>query len=177
MNLLKPTIALVTTLVIVACAGPAPKEAILDPETSKDIQIAAVVVDTSLLGPLTKGRPVPVSKVQTILEITARQVLVEHQDDIRDADIHIELTSVDIISGGRAIVIGGESIMKGSFILLDSKTGKTLIPPTRIEAGGGGWVLGGLAAAATLDDPDVEIRELSLEFARRIRTALFGVGI
>jgi len=174
MDIFKPIGAILVALVVAACAGPAPKGSSLEPDVSKNIRIASVKVDTTTLEGETEGRPVSASTVQSILQSTANETLVGAGGGARSADIEIALSSVKIISGGQAVMLGGESIMKGQFRLRDAVTGEVLIPATKIESGGGGWVLGGLIAAATLDDPRTELRDMSQEFSDRIMIAVFG---
>ena len=174
MVILSPIGILFVVLLMAACAGPAPKGSSLDAAVSKNITIASVKVDASAIGEKTEGRAVSVETVQSILQSTADATLVGAGNGPRSADIEIALSSVKIITSGQAIVLGGESIMKGQFRLRDAITGEVLIPATKIESGGGGWVLGGLVAAATLEDPRTELRELSQKFSDRVLVAVFG---
>lgn len=174
MKLFKFIGAALTVVLLAACAGPAPEGSSLEPDVRKDIRIARVTVDTSTIGTETEGRAVSTDTVQKILLSTAEGILVGAGGGARSVDVEIGLSSVKIISAGQAMVLGGESIMKGKFRLRDTETREILVPPTEIEAGGGGWVLGGLVAAATLDDPRTELRDLSQEFSDRVMIAVFG---
>jgi hypothetical protein len=174
MTIYKPIGALLATLVIAACAGPAPEGPSLEATVSKSIHVENVKVNVSAMGAQTEGRAVSAATVQSILQSTADEALVGAGSGPRSTEIEIDLSSVKIITSGQAFMLGGESIMKGQFRLRDSNTGEVLIPATMIEAGGGGWVLGGIVAAATLDDPRTELRELSQKYTDRIMVAVFG---
>jgi len=86
----------------------------------------------------------------------------------------LSVNSVNIITAGQSIVVGGESVMTGTVALVDARTGQTILSPTRLSSGGGGWVAGGLIAVAIRDDAATELRQMSNEFVARARILTVG---
>jgi len=161
-------------LLLTACAGAGPESSVLDPASRNAINIQAVTVDVSAIGATTEGREVPATAVNRILEDEAAK-LVGRGTGSTPTRVAIRLESVNLISAAQSIMIGGESIMKGTVSLVDARTGRVIITPREIDAGGGGWVLGGFVGAATRDDPATELRQMSEEFVDRTGVLIFGL--
>ena len=161
-------------LALAACAGPAPTESVVSEATRAQISISAVNVDVSAIGPTTKGRQVPAAAVEAELTNSANALLRGRGAGNVPALATLTLTEVNIITIGQSMLVGGESVMKGTLTLSNARTGDIIIPPTEITSGGGGWVAGGVIAAATRDDPATELRQMSQEFAARAKILVFG---
>ena len=167
-------IALCAAGLLSACAGAPPTESVLDTATRSSLRIVEVDVDVSAMGPQTKGRIVPASNVKASVSEASNGLLRGKGKGPRAARAEIAISDVSIITAGQSIVIGGESLMQGTLRVVDARTGQQIVPPTEIVSGGGGWVAGGLIAAATRDDAYTEVRQMSLEFASRAQVLLFG---
>ncbi|MCV2867882.1 hypothetical protein OEW28_04515 [Defluviimonas sp. WL0002] len=161
-------------IIVLGCAGPAPQGAAIDEAVQRSIKITQVSVDVSMIGPASKGRPLSTAQIETAVRKAANDVLIGAGQGDRSARVHIELEAVNIISAGQAFMLGGESVLQARVMIRDLRSGTVLLPPTQVSAGGGGWVPGGLIAVATLEEPEVELRELSQELASRIWTLIEG---
>ena len=159
-----------------ACAASAPTTGALAPQEVLSLSVApdAPEIDISALGAVTGGRGAPTSLVATALE-TNRDAL-EVRSDGRPAIPVVVVTDVNLITTAQTILIGGESIMKGAVSLVDAETREVIVPPVAIEAGAGGYVLGGAIGAMTRDEDSVEIEKMATEFMQRARIALYGPG-
>lgn len=169
-------IALCAAFAVSACAGAAPKESVLEEATRSNLRITEVVVDVSKMGEKTKGRAVPAANVKAALQQASDALLKGQGSGKRAARANIDVTSVVVINGAQSVLIGGESVMRGTITLVDAKTGAVIVPASELTAGGGGWVAGGIIAAATQEDPATELRQMSQEYASRARTLVFGNG-
>lgn len=159
---------------LAACAGPGPGKSALSPQARSNIAIRSVTVDVSAIGQSTDGRQVGAATVKRVLEDKAASLVGLGIGSI-PTRVEIKLESVNVITAGQIIMIGGESVMAGKVTLVDARDGSIIIPATRIDAGGGGWVLGGLIAAATKDDADKELQDMSTEFVSRTKKLILGV--
>ena len=174
MNLKKRSFLLGLGMLLAACAGAGPTESVLDETSRSAVVIQSVTVDGSALGATTDGQQVPASTAVRILEAEATR-LVGQGSGATPTVVAIKLESVNLISAAQSILIGGESVMKGTVSLLNASTGQVIIPPQEIDAGGGGWVLGGILGAATRDDPATELRQMSAEFVDRAQVLILGM--
>lgn len=161
-------------MLLTACAGAGPTESVLDETSRGSVVIQSVSVDGSALGATTDGQQVPSSTAVRALEAEAAR-LVGRGNGTTPTVVVMKLVSVNLISAAQSIVIGGESVMKGTVSLLNASTGEVIIPPQEIDAGGGGWVLGGIVGAATRDDPVTELRQMSAEFVDRAQVLILGM--
>lgn len=162
--------------VVSACAGPAPRRAALEADLLQRIKITGVNVDVSSLSSIRGGRrPVTAQDVKAAVEKEAKPRLVGLGGGTQQATAVIRLTSVDLMTAAQAYLIGGESVVRGTVSVVDNGSGQTLMAPENVSSGGGGWVLGGVMGVLTMDDTDVEIQQLSAEFANRAAT-LIGTG-
>ncbi len=159
---------------LAACAGPAPTTSALDAASRDNIVIADVAVDVAKMGAQTQGRPVPSSSVKSLLEREAASQLRGQGKGNRKVRAVLAIDNVNIITAGQSILVGGESTMSGTVSLVDPRSGQTLLAPTKVTSGGGGWVAGGLIAAATRDDAATELRQMSNEFVARARILTVG---
>lgn len=161
-------------LTVMGCAGPAPKEAAISDSLGNSIIISSVSVDVSALGGQTEGRPYPVAEVKRIFEDTGRSELIDEGAGTRRVQVIVRLASVKIIDAAQSVMIGGESVTKGTILIADARTGQVLMQPQEVTAGGGGWVLGGLMAAASLESEETEVRQMAEEFFDRSKVIIFG---
>ncbi len=164
---------LLAATLLTACAGAGPKGSALDDATRNSLRIEAVAVDISALGGVTQGQSASANSVKQIFKREAKKIVGTGPGPV-PALINVRLGSVNLISTAQSLLIGGESVMKGTVTVLDRRNGNVIIPATVIDAGGGGWVLGGVVAAATRDDPATELRQMSQEYVDRIRVLVFG---
>ncbi|MCV2872097.1 hypothetical protein OEZ71_07290 [Defluviimonas sp. WL0050] len=167
-------VCIAAALWLSACAGPAPKAAAISAEAQRSINVTQVTVDVAPIGAASQGRVLSARQIEAAVQKAANDVLVGVGRGNRRSRLHIEIESVNILSAGQAFMIGGESVMEGRVTIRDIQSGAVLMPPTKVSSGGGGWVPGGLIAVATLDEPEVELRQLSQEFAARIWTLVEG---
>lgn len=174
MMMVKRFAALAAMAFLAACAGPAPTGSSLEETTRESVRVTGVTVDVSDMGAMTAGRPMSAADVKTAVESATTAAIVGQGSGSRDTRANVRITSVTIIDVGQAALIGGESVMKGTVSLVDARSGNVILAPVEISAGGGGWVLGGLIAAATLKEPAEELRIVSAEFASRARTVILG---
>ncbi|QHQ33794.1 hypothetical protein [Algicella marina] len=158
--------------VLGACAGAAPTKAVLPAETIAQISIVDTTVDVSTIGPQTAGRTVSAADVKAALEREAG--VLRFEGGAAATRAQVEITSVNVLTAGQALLVGGESVMRGTVTLVDVATGRTLVTPQEISSGGGGYVLGGIIGAASLEDPKIEVAQMAKEFMRRARLALVG---
>lgn len=157
-----------------ACSGAAPTGSALDPASRANIVISDVRVDTSKMGANTAGRQVPTTTVQSMVQREADVQLRGQGPGPRQARAILAQESVNIITAGQSILVGGESVMRGTVALQDVNTGETILALKESSSGGGGWTGGGLVAVATRDDAGTELRQMSNEFAARSRILLLG---
>ncbi len=171
---MKKTISVlaVCAFVLSACAGSAPTKAVLPAETIAQISIVDTSVDVSAIGAQTEGRAVPAARVEAALKAEAGQL--RFAGGPSNTRAVVKIASVNVLSAGQAVLLGGESVMSGTVALVDARTGATIVAPQKISAGGGGYVLGGVIGAASLEDRDVEVAQMAKEFMRRARIALVG---
>ncbi|PXW66425.1 hypothetical protein C7964_10967 [Loktanella sp. PT4BL] len=174
MNIGKRSFLLGLGLLLAGCAGAGPTESMLDEASRNSVVIQSVSVDGSALGATTEGQQVPSSTAVRILEEEAAR-LVGQGAGATPTVVVIKLESVNLISAAQSILIGGESVMKGTVSLVNARNGQVIIPPQEIDAGGGGWVLGGIVGAATRDDPATELRQMSAEFVDRTQVLILGM--
>ncbi|QFT91881.1 hypothetical protein FIU86_03440 [Roseovarius sp. THAF9] len=159
---------------LAACAGPAPKESLLNEASRSNLRITEVVVDVSNMGEKTKGRAVSSESVKSLVTQSANVMLRGQGNGPRAARAELSVDDVNIITAGQSMLIGGESTMTGSLSLVDPRTGDVLLPPAKVSSGGGGWAAGGIIAVATRDDASTELRQMSQEFVARSRILVFG---
>ena len=162
--------------VLSACAGSAPTTGALAPTEVSTLSVAAdaAEIDISALGAVTGGREAPTSVVAAALE--RNKAALELVSPGRNAIPVVTMTSVDLITSAQTIFIGGESIMKGTVSLIDAETREVIVEPVEIEAGAGGYVLGGFLGVATREGDDEEIEKMAAEFMQRARIGLYGPG-
>ncbi|MEM8793915.1 MAG: hypothetical protein AAGE80_20060 [Pseudomonadota bacterium] len=166
-------IALPLVAALAACAsGPPP--AALSPEQAAEISIVETSVDLSSVGPTTSGREVGIDVVERAFD--ERQDFLLSGDGGRDARAELVVQNVNIITAGQSLFLGGESIMIGTVSLVDVADGAQIVAPVRIESGGGGYVLGGVIGALTLEDGDKEVQILTDRFLANAQAALVGSG-
>lgn len=174
MNKLRYLTLVFTAALLSACAASAPTTGALAPSEVSAISVAndAAEIDISALGATTSGREAPSSLVADALE--KNKTALELLSPGKAAKPIIRITDVSLITTGQTILIGGESIMKGTVSLLNAETGAVIVEPVAIEAGAGGYVLGGLVGVATRDSDQAEIDKMAAEFMQRARIALYG---
>jgi len=165
---------LLFTALLSGCSANGPTASALDPKMRGGVKIEGVQVNYMEMGASTDGRKVGVSKVEKIFDQESER-LVGLGDGMGMVTLYIAITSIRIIDGPQSVLLGGESIMKGNVTVSDKDTGHIILPATEIEAGGGGWVLGGFVGAMTMDDPATELRQMSEEFVDRIQVLILGV--
>lgn len=161
-------------ILVSACAGQGPTASVLDAASRNAVTIQSVAVDSRAMGATTDGQNVPTSTAVRILEEEA-QSLVGRGEGRTPLHLILTLESVNLISAAQSILIGGESVMRGTVTVVDARSGEVIVAPQRIDAGGGGWVLGGIVGAATRDDPVTELRQMSQEFVERAGVLVFGI--
>lgn len=161
-------------VVLSACAAPGPTASVLDASSQEAVQIRSVSVSGAGMGATTSGEQVPTASVVAILEEEAQR-LVGRGDGQTPTRVVIELESVNLITAAQSMLLGGESVMKGTVSLVDARDGRVILPPRAVESGGGGWIMGGLLGAASRDDPATELKQLSQEFVTRASVLIFGV--
>lgn len=174
MTFFRALIALSFAALLSACAGSAPTTGVLAADQLETISVSAdaTKIDISALGLVTGGREARSQYVAEALE--RRKSGLELLRPGRPATPIITITSVNLITTAQTMLIGGESIMRGTVALEDAETGAVIVPPVEIEAGGGGYVLGGIIGAVTRDGDQEEISKMSAEFIKRARVALYG---
>lgn len=163
-----------TALGLSACAGAPPKESALDAAMRSDVRITDVVIDVAKMGDKTTGRPVPASDVNAVMQQVADGQLKGLGTGRRAVRVKIDVTSVNVINATQSILVGGESVMRGTLTLVDTQSGEVVLPATVVTSGGGGWVSGGLIAVATREQASTELVQMSHEFVARSRTLVFG---
>ncbi|QBF30102.1 hypothetical protein [Thalassococcus sp. S3] len=161
-------------LVLAGCAGVSPTASVIDAPIRDTLRVTDASVDVSAMGPTTAGRQIATPSVKAALERDLNATLVGQGQGTRNVRAVVAMQSVNIITAGQSILIGGESVMKGTLSLVDARTGAVILEPTEITSGGGGWAAGGLVAVATREDSATELNQMSLEFARRARVLVFG---
>ncbi|MEL6119044.1 MAG: hypothetical protein AAFR49_05120 [Pseudomonadota bacterium] len=175
MNVIRRSILVgVAALGLAGCAGPAPTGSVLEETSRANLKIVGTDVSVDKIGLSTKGRPVPADRVDQLVTAFAQQGLVGQGAGAREVNAVIDLESVNVITAGQSILIGGESVMAGKLSLVDARTGDELMPPTDVRAGGGGWVLGGFVAVAARDEAETEVSQMAQRFVERSKTLVFG---
>ena len=157
-----------------ACAGAGPTTSALDASVRSGIRISDVTVDVSAIGAQSQGRPVPAATVKSSVAQSTATYLKGQGTGTRNVRADVVITSVSLITAGQSMIIGGESIMRGTLSLVDAQTGDMVLPATQISAGGGGYAVGGIIAVATRDDVDTEMKQLAQQFAARAHVLVFG---
>ena len=175
MNVIRRSVLMgVAALGLAACAGPAPTGSVLEETSRANLKIVGTDVSVDKIGLSTKGRPVPADRVAVLVTAFAQQGLVGQGAGAREVNAVIDLESVNVITAGQSILIGGESVMAGKLSLVDARTGDELMPPTDVRAGGGGWVRGGFVAVAARDEAETEVSQMAQRFVERSKTLVFG---
>ncbi|MEO0914544.1 MAG: hypothetical protein AAFY59_16435, partial [Pseudomonadota bacterium] len=153
---MKKTVSIlaVCAFVLSACAGAAPTTAVLPAETIAQISIVDTTVDVSAMGPQSSGRAVSAADVKAAVEREAG--ILRYAGGPANARAFVAITSVNVLSAEQTLLVGGESVMEGTVTLVDAQ-GNQLLTPQKITAGGGGYVLGGVIGAASLEDKNVEV--------------------
>ncbi|MHA3913703.1 hypothetical protein [Halovulum sp. GXIMD14793] len=162
----------VAAVLLSACAGGAPKKAALSPEQAATLSVVDATVDVSAMGPNTEGRAVSAATVKRELE--SKAYLLKHRGGPRATRAIVRIENVNVINAAQSLLIGGESVMRGTVSLVDARTGAVIVPPVKLSSGGGGYVAGGIFGAASMEDRGTEVRQMATKFMQRARLALTG---
>ncbi len=157
---------------LAGCAGSAPKQAALTSEQVQNFSVQQADIDVSGVAAGSKGRKVSAASIKAALE--RRSDLVKWRVGKTPAIVDIKVTDVDILSAGRAFMIGGESVMRGTVALRDARSGAAIVAPIEISSGGGGYTPGGIISVVSLEDENTELDQLAQQFMTRARLALTG---
>jgi len=158
---------------LAACAAPP----LVDRSVSQDWYVLRVSVDTSALSGVS-GRALTVapSKVaDDVDQAVTRQLAAASGRGNRSVDVEISLSSVQLVSPGQSLLIGGTSAINGIVRVVDSNTGAILLDDKKlVGTAKGGYGAGGLIGALSTRKAEDDYKATVLGFATDARNALFG---
>ncbi|KGJ05887.1 hypothetical protein SAMN04487972_13819 [Paracoccus halophilus] len=164
--------ALAVGAALAGCAGSAPDKAALTAEQTQLYTAQRADIDVSAVAEGSRGRKVSAEEIKAALE--SRSNLVKWRGGRTEAVVSIKVTSVNILSAGQSMMLGGESVMLGTVALLDARSGEPIVAPIEISSGGGGYYAGGIIGVMSLEDKNTELEQLAQQFMTRARLALTG---
>ncbi|MEP5732616.1 MAG: hypothetical protein ABJL67_24965 [Sulfitobacter sp.] len=166
-------LAMAALAALAACAEP-----LLDSQVAGNLQVVDVSVDVAQLEKV-RGRQnsIAPSRVQSDVRNTLLAYLKEGSPGTRAVDADVVITSVNLVSPGQSLVVGGTSNIQGTLTVTDATTGEVILETTEVAgAAEGGYPLGGLIGAAVKASvtPEDDYKSTVVGFSKSVRKSLFG---
>ena len=119
------------------------------------------------------GRDIDPAAVEAAVDEAATRNL-EWFVGSQDVVIALDITYLNILSSGQAMLLGGLSEMRANLSVYDAGGETLLAGPVQIVADGDGWAPGGLLSVAQMRPREAELAALADVLTERARRALLG---
>ncbi|WP_299968712.1 hypothetical protein [uncultured Roseobacter sp.] len=158
---------------ISACAEP-----LLDVSASQNLRVNEVTVDVSQLERVGgRQNAISTAQVQRDVQQAVSAQLQAAAAGSRPVNVQLSLTSVQLVSPGMSLLVGGTSRIAGILQVKDAESGAVVIEPTEVfglakgEYAPGG-IIGALAKSGR--SPTDDYKNTVSGFAADVRKRLFG---
>ncbi len=158
---------------LAACASQQP---LAEPDVMQRLLVRQITVDTSQLERVS-GRSTNISPAQVRSDVQRAlegRLLGRGAGGGTPVRVTVDVTSVNLVSPGQSLLIGGVSQIVGTVTVDDFASAEVLVPETRVSGSGEGWSGGGVVGAVSRGTPEADYAQTVAGFANTVATRLLG---